>query len=247
MRRIAFMTIAALSFVACSTETTAPTSSDLSIDAGAFGTALTVVGGYDSDVYQTRLANGLPDSLKLSADQQAKIKALSEAFQAATKADREALGAVLKEARDAKKGGTSKDEVGKILAKGAAIAARLATAETKLKSDIDAILTADQRAWLASHQPKKCDPRKFATLTDAQKDQIKTLEKAFEQNNKADLQAVKAAYEDAEGKPKADRDAIIAKVAPAIARLDAARKALTAAISAVLTPEQRASGCLPLG
>ena len=249
MRRIACLTIAALTIAACSNETTAPNTLDLSIDAGAFGTALTVVGGYDADVYQTRLANGLPDSLKLSDDQKTKIKALIDAFTAATKADREALNAILRQAHDASKGKgkSSADSVGKILAKGADIRARLAAAETKLKADIDAILTADQKAWIASHEPKKCKPDKFAPLSDAQKAQIKALEKAFEDNNKADLQAVKAAYESAEGKSKAERETILAGVAPAISRLDAARKALTAAIGAILTADQKASGCFPLG
>ena len=249
MRRIVCLTIAALTLTACSNETTAPNTLDLNIDAGAFGTALTIVGGYDADVYQTRLANGLPDSLKLSDDQKAKVKALIDAFTAATKADRDALNAILKQAHDASKGNnrSAADSVGKILAKGAEIRARLAAAELKLKSDIDAILTADQRAWLAAHEPKKCKPEKFAPLSDAQKAQIKALEKSFEDTNRADLQAVKAAYESAEGKTKAERDAILAGVAPAIARLDAARKALTTALGAILTAEQKASGCLPLG
>lgn len=248
-RRIAFLTIAALSFAACSNETTAPATSDLSIDAGAFGTALIVVGGYEADLYQTRLANGLPDSLKLSSDQQTKIKVLIDAFQASTKGDRDALNAILSQAHSAFQG-TSRsaaDSVGKILARGIEIRARLAAAEVKLKSDIDAILTADQRAWIAAHEPKKCRPEKFAPLSDAQKVQIKALEQAFQDNNKVDLQAVKAAFDSAQGKSKADRDAIIAGVAPAIARLETARKALTAALGAVLTADQKSSGCVPLG
>ncbi|MEP6509747.1 MAG: Spy/CpxP family protein refolding chaperone [Gemmatimonadales bacterium] len=247
MRRIACLTIAALSFAACSNETTAPNTSDLTMDAGAFGTALTVAGGYEAEVYQTRLANGLPDSLKLTDAQQAKIKALIDAFNATTKADRETLNAILQQARDAAKGKDRSADVGKILAKGVEIRVRLAAAEAKLKADIDAELTADQRAWLAAHEPKKCKPDRFAPLSDTQKGQIKALEKAFEDNNRADLQALKAAYQSADGKSKAERETILAGVAPAIARLETARKALTAAIGAVLTPEQKASGCLPLG
>ncbi len=253
MRRIALMSVVALTFAACSTDSTAPTTPavvDLTtIGAGAFGSALTVAGGYEAELYQTRLTNGLPDSLKLSADQQAKIKALVDAFNTATKSDRDALEALLKQARDASrgKGKAGADSVGKILAKGVSVTAHLALAEAKLKADIDAVLTADQRAWLASHTPKNCKADKFGKLTDDQKGKIKALEQAFEQANKADLQAVKAAYESAEGKPKAERDAILAAVAPAIARLEAARHSLTTAIAALLTPEQKASGCLPLG
>lgn len=247
MRRIALISAVALAIAACSSDTTAPATTDPTIDAGAFGTALTVAGGYDADLYQNRLLNALPDSLKLSADQQTKIKALVDAFNVATKADRDALATILSKARDASYGRASADSVGKILARGLAITVRLAAAESKLKSDIDAVLTADQRAWIAAHAPKSCKAGSFVPLSDAQKTQIIALEKSFETNNKADLQAVRTAYDSAEGKSKAERDSILASVAPAIARLEAARKALTASILAVLTPEQKASGCLPLG
>jgi hypothetical protein len=71
MRRIAFITLAAAAVVACSTETsTAPNTSALTIDAGAFGSALTLAGGYEPDLYQDRLTNALPDSLKLTSEQQ---------------------------------------------------------------------------------------------------------------------------------------------------------------------------------
>ena len=247
MRKIALVSAAALVLAACSTDTTAPATTDLTIGTGAFGTALTAAGGYDADLYQNRLFNALPDSLQLSADQQAKIKALVTAFDAATKTDRDSLNVILGQARTAAQSRAGADSIAKILARGLEITARLAAAEAKLKFDIDAVLTPDQRAWIAAHAPSSCRPGTFAPLSDAQKAQITALEQAFETNNKADLQAVRAAFESAQGKTKAERDSILASVAPAIARLEAARKALTASIAAVLTPEQRASGCLPLG
>jgi P pilus assembly/Cpx signaling pathway, periplasmic inhibitor/zinc-resistance associated protein len=249
MRRIAFITLAAAALVACSTEsTTAPNTSDPTVGAGAYGTAFTVAGGYEPDLYQDRLTNGLPDSLKLTSDQQAKIKALIDAFNASTKADHDALAGLLGKARDLSKGKTTgADSVAKLLAKGAEITARLAAAQAKLKADIDAVLTADQRAWLASHEPKNCKPGSFAPLTDAQKAQIKALEQAFQTNNKADLDAVKAALDSAKGKTPAERDAILSTVRAAQARLEAARKALKEAITGVLTADQKSSGCIPLG
>ena len=248
MRRLAFITFAAVMLAACSNETTAPSTSDLSVDAGVFGTALTVVGGYEPSLYQDRLTNGLPDSLKLTADQQAKIKALIDAFNTATKADHDALEALLKQARELGKGRTTgADSAAKILAKGADISKRLAAAQAKLKADIDAVLTPEQRAWLASHQPKNCKPEKFPALSDAQKAQIKALEDAFQAKNKADLDAVKAALDSAKGKSGAEREAILNTVKDAQARLEAARKVLKDAIKAVLTPEQKSSGCDPLG
>src|SRR5215212_10906243 len=89
MRRLAWIASAALALSACSGDSTAPNSSDLTLlDAGAFGTALTATGGYDAGVYQDRLINGLPDELKLSDDQKSQIRSLIDAFQQATRPDR---------------------------------------------------------------------------------------------------------------------------------------------------------------
>jgi Spy/CpxP family protein refolding chaperone len=249
MRRIVFLTIAAVAIAACSNETTAPNTADLNYDAGAYGTALTLAGGFEPDLYQDRLTNGLPDSIALTADQKTKIKALIDAFQTSTKADHQALEALLRNARDLNKphGTTGADSVGKLLAKAAEITQRLAAAQAKLKSDIDAILTPAQKAWLASHEPKNCKPGKFPPLSDAQKAQIKALEDAFQANNKADLDAVKAALDSAKGKTGAEREAILKTVKDAQQRLEKARHTLKEAIKAVLTSEQKGSGCDPLG
>lgn len=257
MRRIAFMTIAAAALVACSSETTAPSSTAATdeittFSIGAFGTTLTAVGGYDADLFQLRLAHGLPDDLKLTADQQARIKALVDAFQAATKADREALTAILKKADEARKAKKSKAEIRAILDQGIPIRGRLSLAELDLKVHIDAVLTPAQRDWLAAHAPKRCDPSKFIPLTDAQKAQMKAYEQAFETSNKADLETVKAGlkaiYEAVKaGKSKADVQAILDSIKPGLERLATARQALRAQLESVLTPEQKASGCLPLG
>ena len=252
MRRTALIAAAVLSLAACS-DGTSPSGPDLTLlEAGAYGTALTALGGYDADLYQNRLANALPDELKLTAEQQAKIKALVEAFVQATRADREALGAILREAHQAAQAGKSRSEIEAILAKGADIRRRLSAAEAKLKADIDAVLTAEQRAWIAAHSPRTCRADRFPPLTDAQKAQIRALEMTFQQNNKADLDLVRATFEEAHaaiqaGKSREEVAQIIAKAAPAIIRLETARQALRQQILAVLTPEQKASGCLPLG
>jgi Spy/CpxP family protein refolding chaperone len=253
MRRIAFITIAALSLAACSSDTTSPANSDLTItDAGAFGTALTLAGGYDADTYQNRLVNALPDDLKLTDEQKAKIKSLVDAFQQSTRADREALNAILREARQAVEARTTRAEVEAILSKGVDIRRRLAAAEARLKSDIDGILTAEQKAWIASHSPRACNADRFPPLTDAQKAQIKALETAFQENNKADLAAVKAVLDEAQtaikaGASRTEVAAILEKAVAPMTRLATARKTLHDQILAVLTPEQKASGCLPLG
>ena len=252
MRRTGLIAAAVLSLAACS-DATSPSGPDLTLlEAGAYGTALTALGGYDADLYQNRLANALPDELKLTAEQQAKIKALVEAFVQATRADREALGAIIREAHQAAQAGKSRSEIEAILAKGADIRRRLSAAEAKLKADIDAVLTAEQRAWIAAHSPRTCRADRFPPLTDAQKAQIRALETTFQQNNKADLDLVRATFEEAHaaiqaGKSREEVAQILAKAAPAIIRLEVARQALRQQILAVLTPEQKASGCLPLG
>ena len=256
MRRIAFVSLVAATLVACSSDTTAPAAStdqqvtDFSIN--AFETALTVAGGYDADLYELRLFHALPDNLKLTPDQETKIKALVDAYKAATKADNDALNVILKQARDAVKAHKTAAEVKTILDQGAPIAARLAAAATDLKNKIDAVLTADQRAWLASHAPKNCKKGSFPPLTDAQKIQMKAYEEAFEQQSKTDLAAVKKGMDQikdavAAGKGPADIQAILDGIKPALDRLATARATLKTQLESVLTTEQKASGCLPLG
>lgn len=257
MRRIALVFAAAM-LVGCSNESTSPADSSASTDLitqftnSALGDAFTSAGGYDADLFELRLLHALPDSIRLSADQEAKIKALVDAYDAATKADRDALNAVLKQARDAVRAHKSPADVKTILDTGAPIVARLATAATNLKTAIDAVLTADQLAWLAAHAPKNCKRGSFPPLTDAQKIQMKAYETAFEAANKADLDAVRKAMDDVKaairaGKTAADVQAILDAVKPAIDRLATARKTLHDQLESVLTPEQKASGCIPLG
>lgn len=256
MRRFALV-VAAAALVGCSNETTSPADSAASTElitqfTNSFGDAFTAAGGYDADLFELRLLHALPDSIRLSADQEAKIKALVDAYNAATKADREALNAVLRQAKDAVKAHKSPDDVKAILNTGAPIAGRLSTAAANLKTAIDAVLTADQLAWLASHAPKNCKKGSFPPLTDAQKIQMKAYEAAFETANKADLQAVRKAMDDVkaaihDGKTAAQVQAILDAVKPAIDRLANARKTLHDQLESVLTPEQKASGCIPLG
>ncbi|HEY8165579.1 MAG TPA: Spy/CpxP family protein refolding chaperone [Gemmatimonadaceae bacterium] len=250
MRSKVLLLLSAVAVAACSNDSTAP-DPDLdasTIDIGAFGTALTTEGAYDADLYQLRLANGLPDSLKLTDAQKAQIKALVDAYLAATKADREALIAIIREATEAIRAKKPREEIRAIIERAAPIRARLAAAEAALKAAIDAVLTPEQRAWLASHRPQRCDPSKFPPLTDAQKAQIRSLENAFVENNRADLEAVKNAVEQARAaKTREEALTILNSVRPAIERLELARRQLRAAIENVLTPEQKASGCVPLG
>ena len=253
MRRLALITVAVLSLAACSDSPTSPDTLDLSlVDAGAFGTALTTIGGYDAETYQNRLTNALPDEIKLTSGQQAQIKSLIQAFEQSTRADRDALMAILRDAHAAVRAHKSRAEVEAILNQGAEIRTRLSLAEAKLKADIDAVLTPEQRAWIAAHSPRACRAERFPPLSDAQKNEIRALETAFAQNNSTDLALVKATLEEARsavraGKSPQEIQQILAKALPALLRLESARKNLRDQIIAVLTPEQKASGCFPLG
>ncbi|HVF39740.1 MAG TPA: Spy/CpxP family protein refolding chaperone [Gemmatimonadaceae bacterium] len=253
MRRIVLASLAALSLVACNQDATGPVNnSDQTLDAGAFGTALTAIGGYEADLYASRLGNGLPDELRLTDAQRASIKALVDAFEQSTRADREAILGILRRAREAATAGKTRAEVAAILKEGDAIRARLATAQSKLKTDIDAVLTAEQRAWIASRTPPRCDASKFPPLTDGQKAQIRALEKSFADANAADIEAMRKLMEEAKaaaqaGKTREEIAAILGKGAPIVIRLTAARVTLRSQIAAVLTAEQKATGCFPLG
>ena len=214
MRRFGLIALIAASITACNSDSVGP-GEDLTLDMAAFGAALTSTGGYEADLYATRVRNALPDSLRLTEEQREQIRALVDAFEVATKSDREAIHAILRRAHDAIRSGKSREEVRAILREGETIRERLAAAHAKLKSDIDAVLTAEQRAWIANHAPRRCNPRNFPPLTEAQKQQIRALERAF----------ATADHEDRA----------------------AARRKLLQDILAVLTPAQKASGCLPLG
>lgn len=259
MRRIALISFVAAALVACSTDTTSPTATPptgtdqvTQFEIANLGTEFTSVGGFDAELFHLGLFHGLPDELELTSEQEAKIKALVEAYKEATKADRDALDAILKEARKALKGKRSTGNVAQILARGAPIAARLAEAAAKLKAAIEAVLTPEQREWLASHAPKHCLKHLFPPLTDAQKAEMKAIHAEFEEANRADLRAVKEGFKQIRhalfsGKSPGDIQKILDEIRPAVERLAVARKALHEELISVLTADQKASGCLPLG
>jgi Spy/CpxP family protein refolding chaperone len=253
MRKTLVVALAAILAGACSNDSTGPVNTELSAaDATAFGTALTLAGGYDAETYQNRLINALPDELALTDAQKSQIKSLVQAFVESSKADRDALAAILKQAHDAAKAGQTRTQVQAILETGKPVRDRLAAAEAKLKSDIDAVLTPEQRAWLAAHTPRGCRPAAFPPLTDSQKAQIRELETQFQSEHTADLDAVKAVMQEVQtavrsGKSQDEIAQLLAKAVDPLKRLATARSELRAKILAILTPEQKASGCLPLG
>lgn len=246
MKRISLFLIAALAVGACSKDLTAPLDTSATLDEAAdlaFSASFVADAG---NLFIADVLRHLPANLKLTSAQEASIKALLDAFGPATKSDREALAAIFKQARDAQAAGKTKEEVSAILAQGAPIRARLETAEKKLRADVMAVLTAEQRAWVESHTPSHC----IDSLTAEQKTQISGLIATFEQSNRADLDAVKAAFEAARtaqhnGATQEQIRAILQTAKPAMERLQRAQLQLAISIAALLTPEQLRSTCHP--
>lgn len=241
---------AALLLAACGGDTTGPADADLfAFSAGEFGSVMYGMQGAHPgrglpELGRLRL---LPDSIALTAQQEAEINALLEAFQAANQADLEALAAIMDDAREARQAGKPRAEIAAILAPAREIHLRLAAAHVKLHADINAVLTPAQRAWLA-RTPGRCSPTSATPLTDAQKAQIRALYDAFQAANRTDLDAVKAALEQARaarqsGATAEQVRAILDGAKDAMLRLQAAGDKLREDVAAVLTPEQRASGC----
>jgi hypothetical protein len=94
-----------------------------------------------------------PDSLALSASQQASIDALHTAFQATHQADLDALKAIFEQARAAHDAGASRDSIRAILEQGKPIGQALQAAVDALHTALLAVLTDAQKAWLQLHRP----------------------------------------------------------------------------------------------
>jgi Spy/CpxP family protein refolding chaperone len=203
-------------------------------------------------VREVALLDKLPASIKLSDEQRAKVNQLVDAHATATRADRDALNSIATRAMNAINAGRPREEVVKILDEAKPIQQRLAAADAELIKGLTAILTAEQNAWLQSQLPQQCDRSKFPPLTAAQQKQIAALDSAFAVNNRADIEAVKAALVKAgdaknAGKSEAEVNAILEAAKPALDRLAAATKILQDQIAAIYTPEQKSSGCVFLG
>ena len=202
---------------------------------------------------ELRRLDMLPDSIALTASQEAEISALLEAFQAQYRTELDALNAIHERAHAARDSGATREQVHAILVAGDSIRARLTEPLGQLRDAINAVLTEAQKAWLAQrHQYLRCDPTTAPQLTDAQLAEIQGLRDTFNTANQADVQAVQAALDAARearraGKSRAEIDAILASVKDAMTRLHTAGEQLRAAIDAVLTPDQRASNCFGRG
>jgi len=147
--RIGILIAGAALITACEKSATAPGAADesavLLFDQQATLDSVSLVPrgpSYDS---------GIPDSLKLTAAQQAAIKALHDAYAAAHKAQFDQLKAIRVEAAAAVKAGKTRAEVRAILEKGKPIMEAMKADFEALRAAVAAILTPAQRAWAAAH------------------------------------------------------------------------------------------------
>jgi Spy/CpxP family protein refolding chaperone len=92
-----------------------------------------------------------PRGLQLTAEQKAAIRTINERFRTANKADLDALTAITREAMAARRSGASRAEVIAIVERSRAIRERLAPAFAALRAALNAVLTEEQRAWLANN------------------------------------------------------------------------------------------------
>jgi Spy/CpxP family protein refolding chaperone len=100
-----------------------------------------------------------PDSLKLTDAQRTAIQALRDAFDAAHKADLDALKAIHEQARAALQADKPRSEVRAILATARPVLERMHTAFDALHTAIFSLLTAEQKAWIDAHKPAGPPPR----------------------------------------------------------------------------------------
>lgn len=94
-----------------------------------------------------------PDSLKLTTEQKTKISALRSTFETANRADILALKDIYEKASAAKKDGKPAADIRAILNLAKPILARMNARFAQLTKDIEAVLTAAQKAWIAARKP----------------------------------------------------------------------------------------------
>ena len=143
LRRAIPLLATAILFAACGGATTETTSDEATFEA--------VLETADQGGSAAGYLDRAPRGLQLTAEQKAAIRTINEEFRTANKADLDALTAITREAMDARRSGASRAEVVAILERSRPIRERLAPAFAALRAAISAVLTAEQRAWLANH------------------------------------------------------------------------------------------------
>jgi len=100
----------------------------------------------------------LPTELALTAAQRAEIEALRTAFRTEHATALDAMKAIFEEARAAREGGATREEVRAILITARPIGLALREDVWALHEAIRAVLTAEQLAWIQAHRPRMDRP-----------------------------------------------------------------------------------------
>ncbi len=167
LRKTIAPALAASLFIgACSDASTAPSEAVMQSDYALlmFGEAGSALEGTMGPQHDGRPFDGrsgirrLPPELALTEEQKAEIKALRDAFIAGHEEELSALKAIFQEARAARLAGATRAEVRAILLEGREIAIAMRPAVVELHEAIRAVLTDEQRAWLAEHRPRRFPP-----------------------------------------------------------------------------------------
>ncbi|HKS05016.1 MAG TPA: Spy/CpxP family protein refolding chaperone [Gemmatimonadaceae bacterium] len=164
MRRTTYISAlaTALALGACDSATDPATSAAINDDYalvmfGMPGAALESTLGPQTDARPFDGRRGwprLPDELALTDEQRAEIQALREAFRTEHQEDLEALRAVFVEARTAREGGATREEVRAILEGGREIAVSLRDDVFALHEAIKSVFTDEQLAWIIANRPR---------------------------------------------------------------------------------------------
>ena len=162
MRMMLFVLVAA-SVAGCANEVTAPAlspSPENSLATVGVDTAGRGMWGFGRHGYGMMgggffFSRRLPSNLQLSDAQRTQIKSLMTAYRTAHQDDVKSVASVMKQAHVKRGTGqtVSPDQRRALFAQTAPARQRLMAANTQLRGDIQKVLTADQKAWLASHHP----------------------------------------------------------------------------------------------
>ena len=157
--RMVLLAVLAGSVAACANDATAPTvqpAPEYSV-AGTSGNGM--IGPWGFGRHGFGMAGPLfgmrrlPDNLKLTDAQSAQIRVLVTSFRAAHQTEFAAMQSAMKEARTARLAGATPDQRRALFAKTAPQRQQLMAATRQLHTQIQQVLTSDQRTWLASHRP----------------------------------------------------------------------------------------------
>jgi Spy/CpxP family protein refolding chaperone len=158
MRKLALIAAVALGVAACESNPADPSTLDADYALVLFGNAggalETTLGPQGPHAFdgRSRGPSRLPAELALTSQQITQIRALRDAFQAANASKLAALKGVMEKAKAARGAGKTREELRAILVEARPIAESLRAAVEALHDSIEAVLTADQRAWLDEHR-----------------------------------------------------------------------------------------------